>query len=94
MTDSQAAYDELIGLLKQTALLGSCASLLGWDEQTYLPPQGGELRANQMALLAGMVHDQATAPRVGELLSHLADAPRRHSRFAASRQHPRSTAQL
>ncbi len=68
------AYLELIEHLKQTALLGSCAHLLGWDEQTYLPPQGGELRANQMALLSGMVHERATAPRVGELLSQLEEA--------------------
>ncbi|MBX3437740.1 MAG: carboxypeptidase M32, partial [Planctomycetaceae bacterium] len=75
MSASQSsAYEELIGHLKQTALLGSCANLLGWDEQTYLPPQGAELRANQMALLAGMVHDRATAPRLGELLVQLADA--------------------
>ena len=74
MVDSSATYEKLIEHLKQTSLLTSCAHLLGWDEQTQLPPQGAELRANQMALLAGMIHEQATAPRVGELLSELADA--------------------
>lgn len=68
---SSPAYEELISHLKQTALLNSCANLLGWDEQTYLPPQGAELRADQMGLLAGLVHDRATAPRLGELLSEL-----------------------
>lgn len=72
MADLCPAYEELIHHLQQAALLGSCAHLLGWDEQTQLPPQGAELRANQMALLAGMVHEQATAPRLGELLSELA----------------------
>jgi len=74
MSDTQTAYDELITHLKQTSLLGSCSNLLGWDEQTKLPPKGGELRANQLALLAGMVHEQVTAPRVGELLAELSDA--------------------
>ena len=74
MTDSQPAYDELVTLLKETALLGSCAHLLGWDEQTNLPPKGAELRAGQMALLAGMVHEQATSPRLGELLDQLAES--------------------
>jgi carboxypeptidase Taq len=71
MSDSCTTYNELISLLKESALLASCGHLLGWDEQTNLPPQGGELRANQMALLSGMVHDQATAPRIGELLDEL-----------------------
>ncbi len=65
------AYTELFDHLKHTALLGSCAHLLGWDEQTYLPSQGAELRADQMAMLAGMVHERTTSPRVGELLSQL-----------------------
>lgn len=66
-----SAYVELIANLKEAALLGSCAHLLGWDEQTYLPSQGAELRADQMALLSGLVHERATSPRVGELLSQL-----------------------
>ncbi|MEZ6053209.1 MAG: carboxypeptidase M32 [Planctomycetaceae bacterium] len=65
------AYTELIGHLQKTSLLASCAHLLGWDEQTYLPTQGAELRADQMALLSGMVHERTTSPRIGELLSQL-----------------------
>lgn len=51
----------------------SCGAVLGWDEQTNLPPRGAELRANQLALLAGLAHDRATAPEIGELLSQLED---------------------
>jgi carboxypeptidase Taq len=65
----QAAYDELLHHLRQEALLVSCAAVLGWDEETYLPRAGTEHRANQLALLAGLEHDRATAPRVGELLA-------------------------
>jgi carboxypeptidase Taq len=54
---------------KQAALLDSCASLLGWEEQTMMPPGGVEHRANQMALLAGLVHERRTDPRVDELLA-------------------------
>ena len=67
-------YEELQQELRQTALLGSCASVLGWDEQTYLPPGGAEHRANQLGLLAGMTHERATAPRIGELLDGLAQS--------------------
>ena len=73
MSAANAAYDELIKHLRRTALLKSCANVLGWDEQTYLPPGGGEFRAEQLALLAGMAHERATSPRTGELLEALSD---------------------
>jgi carboxypeptidase Taq len=71
MATTTDLYGELVERLKKTVLLGSCSSVLGWDEQTYLPPGGGEHRANQLALLAGMTHERATHPRVGELLGEL-----------------------
>ena len=71
MATPQELYAELISHLTGTALLGSCAAVLGWDEQTYLPPGGVEHRANQLSLLAGMVHERTTSPRVGELLGEL-----------------------
>jgi carboxypeptidase Taq len=64
-------YAELLEYLKQTDLLASCSRVLGWDEQTYMPAGGAEHRANQLGLLAGLVHERATAPRVGELLGAL-----------------------
>jgi len=65
---SEAAYDELIRRSREETLLASCAELLGWDEETYLPRAGVGHRANQLALLAGMLHDRATDPQVGDLL--------------------------
>lgn len=73
MSAVNATYDELIKHLRRTALLRSCANLLSWDEQTYLPPSGGEFRAEQLALLAGMAHERTTSPRIGELLEALSD---------------------
>ena len=66
-------YESLIAELKQIGLLGSVASVLGWDEQTYMPPKAGEHRANQAALLAGMVHERFTSAKVGDLLAGAAD---------------------
>eukprot|EP00913_Durusdinium_trenchii_P028380 g26608.t1 len=71
MTDTPPLYAELTTALRKISLLGSCASVLGWDEQTYLPPAGAEHRANQLSLVAGMRHELATSPRIGELLSEL-----------------------
>jgi carboxypeptidase Taq len=83
MSTTEVLYEELIGDVSKTALLRSCLEVLDWDEQTNLPPGGGEHRANQLGLLAGLAHEQATAPRIGELLAALeegdqlgaADAP-------------------
>jgi len=68
-TAPQEAYDELIARTREISTLGSCASLLHWDRETYMPRKGAEHRAAQLALLAGMTHEQFTAPRIGELLA-------------------------
>src|SRR5262245_60734077 len=68
---AEAAYAELIQRTREDALLASCAELLDWDEETYLPPAGVAHRANQQTLLAGLLHERATHPRVGELLNEL-----------------------
>src|SRR5205823_44652 len=70
MSDSNAAaYDALITRVREAALLGSCAGLLGWDERTYMPKRGAGHRAEQMALLARLGHEMITAPIVGELIA-------------------------
>lgn len=68
MSNPTQAYEALIRSLKEISLLNSTASVLHWDEQTQLPPRGGELRAQQASLLARMVHEQFTAPRIDEWL--------------------------
>jgi carboxypeptidase Taq len=66
--DPHAAYDELILRARELATLGSCSAVLGWDEQTYMPRGGAEHRGSQMAILAGLHHERATDPRIGDLL--------------------------
>ncbi|MBC8113545.1 MAG: carboxypeptidase M32, partial [Candidatus Saccharimonas sp.] len=71
MSRTDGLYSELTRLLRETALLGSCSSVLGWDEQTYMPEGGTQFRSEQLGLIAGMTHERATSPRIGELLSEL-----------------------
>jgi carboxypeptidase Taq len=73
--DPQRAYDELIRRARERSLLGSCSAVLSWDEQTYMPKGGAAHRGAQMALLAGLYHERATDPYVGELLSVVEDSP-------------------
>jgi carboxypeptidase Taq len=65
------AYEELIGRARQLGVLVSCSALLGWDEQTYMPKGGSAHRGEQMACLAGLHHERATDPRLGELLASI-----------------------
>ncbi len=69
--DPAKSYQDLIGRFKEHSLLGSCASLLGWDERTYMPHNGSAHRAEQMALLARLTHEQLTDPEIGRLLSEV-----------------------
>src|SRR5205809_2839658 len=73
MNENQA-YAELIRRIKEYSLLGSCASVLGWDERTYMPRRGSAHRAEQMALLARMAHEMLTAPEIGQLLAVVEDS--------------------
>ena len=34
------AYAELVRRSKEVGVINSCASVLGWDQQTYMPPKG------------------------------------------------------
>jgi len=63
------AYEELIRRMREETLLASCEALLEWDEETYMPPGGVENRSEQLALIAGLLHDRGSDPRLGELLA-------------------------
>jgi carboxypeptidase Taq len=63
--------EQLRAILAEISDLNSAAALLGWDQQTYMPPGGAEARGNQLALLGRLVHERATSPEVGKLLDDL-----------------------
>ena len=71
MADVKSTYQRLIAEIKQISLLGSCAGVLGWDKQTYMPKGGAGHRAEQLALLVGMIHERATAPQIGDYLEEI-----------------------
>ena len=68
---AEKALGELVDLCKEIHLLRSCSSLLGWDERTYIPQKGTPHRAEQQSLLAGIVHDKFTSPKIGDLLNEI-----------------------
>jgi carboxypeptidase Taq len=51
-------------------LEGSCA-VLGWDQQTYMPPGGNQVKASQLATLLKLAHNMFVSDEMGELLEDL-----------------------
>lgn len=74
MTTPRQAYDELRKISKELTLLRSIDSVLGWERETYMPPSGETLRADQSAYLSGEYHRKLTQPRFGELLEIVKDS--------------------
>jgi carboxypeptidase Taq len=57
--------------LAEISDLGQTAALLGWDQQTYMPPGAAEARGNQQAILGRIIQEWSTAPELGKLLEEL-----------------------
>ena len=58
---------------KELIDLASAMGLLGWDQQTYMPPKGAMLRGHQQSSLAAIYHERLTDDRFGEALAELAE---------------------
>jgi carboxypeptidase Taq len=57
--------------VREESLLTTLEALLEWDEETYMPAGGVGNRSEQLALVAGLLHERGTDPRLGELLGEL-----------------------
>lgn len=54
--------------LAELSDLGSIEALLEWDQLVTMPAQAGESRAHQLATLARIAHERATAEEIGSCL--------------------------
>jgi carboxypeptidase Taq len=68
-------YDRLRERFGRIATINECASMLGWDASTMMPPGGGAVRGDQLAVLAGLAHGQLTAPEVADDLAAAESLP-------------------
>jgi carboxypeptidase Taq len=75
LANTESVYGSFIAELKQIAVLSSVGSVLGWDERTQMPPRGAEFRAEQLSLLATMIHQRFTSPKIGDWLQQLEESP-------------------
>jgi carboxypeptidase Taq len=61
-------FDQLKSQLGEISDLRAAAAVLGWDQQTYMPPGGVSARSEQLATLQQLSHERFISPEVGELL--------------------------
>ncbi len=63
--------ERLKEILGEVSDLRYVSALLGWDQQTYMPPGGADARGNQLALLGKLAHERGTSAELGKLLDDL-----------------------
>jgi carboxypeptidase Taq len=66
------AYRQLEARFRRVAMLEQAIAVLRWDAAAMMPPGGAPARAEQLAVLQGIVHEQLTAPALGEIAERAA----------------------
>ncbi len=59
----------LLEHLKKTAALEQVAGIISWDQETMMPQKGAVQRAEQTGVLAGIIHQQNSDPRIPEWIA-------------------------
>ena len=72
---------ELRDRIAEIVDLSQVAGVIGWDQETMMPPKGAPSRGTQQAALQGIIHERFTQPRVGDLLAEL-ERPERLAQLA------------
>jgi carboxypeptidase Taq len=57
--------------LAEISDLGEAASLLSWDQETYMPPGAVQDRSTQLATINRIIHEKFTSDEIGELIEIL-----------------------
>jgi carboxypeptidase Taq len=65
------SYDTLKTKLSEIHDLVKAGSLLAWDQQTMMPTEGGEMRAQQLATVGKFTHELFISDEIGNLLEEL-----------------------
>jgi carboxypeptidase Taq len=76
----EVAYERLVRVLGQNTDLDRTLGLIEWDQQTMMPRRGAGARAEQMATLAGIIHERSTSPEIGQMLDELRLLEENHPR--------------
>src|SRR3989344_9125742 len=64
-------YDQYKQTLQKIADVKYASAVLQWDQETYIPAKGGEIRGRQIDTLSEIAHEQFTSESFGDLLQEL-----------------------
>ncbi|NHK31770.1 MAG: carboxypeptidase M32 [Asgard group archaeon] len=70
-------YKKLLDLYKENVMLGNINSIIHWDFEVMMPKKAAKQRANEMAILSGIIHERITSPEIGVLLKEI----KKHDKF-------------
>jgi carboxypeptidase Taq len=73
-TAAPGALDQLKRELEGIADIERAAAVLGWDQQTQMPPHGAAGRAESLAALRAIAHERLTSAKLGALLQQAQEA--------------------
>ena len=68
MNETYTQFKEYMGQIWD---LSKAQSVLGWDRQTKMPPQGVDARTRQSSTLSKLIHDLSTSDELGRYLDEL-----------------------
>ncbi len=68
-----SAYAQLAAHFHALSAIEGASAILGWDYEVMMPSGAAEIRAEQLAALAGIAHAKLTEPAIGEWLAQAAD---------------------
>jgi len=64
-------YKKLLAKLKEIYLLGNVSGQIHWDFEVMMPKKGTQQRAEELALMSGLIHERKTDPKIGSLLKEI-----------------------
>lgn len=67
-------YQDYCNRMRKIADVKYAAAVLGWDQETYLPEKGADMRGRQLATLTGIAHELFADTALGTLLQNLTHA--------------------
>ncbi len=70
---TSASLDTLTSKLREIHHLRDAAAVLSWDQETYMPQRSGAIRAEQLATLQTLAHNQLGSSEIESLLGSFLD---------------------
>ena len=67
-TEERQSYEQLERRWTRIAALSDAVAMLSWDRQAIMPSASNTARADQIAMLSVLKHEEITAPLIADLI--------------------------